>query len=113
MHSEFWLMMMLILVGIPLAGVSTIGTMLIWTHHRRKMEELRMQGKRLVSEDIRTEFATIRAEIRDLRDTAMQYDLSFDTALQQMEHRMSKLERGAYADAEASTRHNVSLGSRP
>ena len=109
---HFWEILTLMLVGVPLVGVSSIIPMLIWTHHRRKMEELRMQGRRLVAEDIRTEFATIRAEIRDLRDTSMQYDLSFDTAMQQMERRVNKIERGSYLDSETSTHHNVKFGGR-
>jgi hypothetical protein len=109
---NFFLELFLILSGVSLVGISSIVPMLIWTHHRRKMEELRMQGRKIVAEDIRTEFATIRAEIRDLRDTAMQYDLSFDTALQQMERRMNKFERGGFIDTEGSTQHNVSLGNR-
>lgn len=109
---NFWQILTLLLVGVPLLGISSIVPMLIWTHHRRKMEELRMKGGRIVAEDIRTEFATIRAEIRDLRDTSMQYDLSFDTALQQMERRVNKIERTAYRETEAPTQHNVSLGGR-
>jgi hypothetical protein len=109
---NFWEILTLMLVGVPLVGVASIVPMLIWTHHRRKMEELRMQGRKIVAEDIRTEFATIRAEIRDLRDTAMQYDLSFDTALQQMERRMNKFERGSFIETESSTHHNISLGNR-
>jgi hypothetical protein len=97
------------LVGVPLLGVSSIIPMLIWTHHRRKMEELRMQRGRIMTEDIRTEFASIRAEIRDLRDTSMQYDLSFDTAMQQMERRVNKLERSSYLESESSTLHNLPL----
>jgi hypothetical protein len=110
---SFLEMLALLTVGVPLIGVTSIIPMLIWTHHRRKMEELRLQGGKLMSEDIRTEFAALRGEIRDLRDTAMQYDLSFDTALQQMERRVNKLERSSYMDSEAPTSHNVSLGNRP
>ena len=109
---NFWQILTLLLVGVPLLGISSIVPMLIWTHHRRKMEELRMKGGRIVAEDIRTEFATLRAEIRDLRDTSMQYDLSFDTALQQMERRVNKIERTAFLETEAPTQHNVSLGGR-
>jgi hypothetical protein len=36
---------------------------------------------------------SLRTEMRQLRDTTMQYDLSFDTALQRMESRMENLER--------------------
>jgi len=105
--SNFWELLTLMLVGVPLLGVSSIIPMLIWTHHRRKMEELRMQRGRMMSEDIRAEFAAVRAEIRDLRDTSMQYDLSFDTAMQQMERRMNKLERTSYLESESSTIHNL------
>ena len=108
----FWEILTLLLVGVPLVGISSIIPALIWTYHRRKMEELRIQNRRLLAEDIRTEFASLRAEIRDLRDTTMQYDLSFDTALQQMERRMTQLERSKYSHTEASTQHNVTLGGR-
>ena len=109
---NFWEILTLMVVGAPAVGISCIVPMLIWTYHRRKMEELRMKGGRIISEDIRTEFATLRAEIRDLRDTTMQYDLSFDTALQQMERRVNHLERAGYTDSEADTRHNITLGGR-
>ena len=109
---NFWEILTLLLVGVPLIGISSIIPMLIWTHHRRKMEELRLKGGRIVAEDIRTEFATVRAEIQDLRDTSMQYDLSFDTALQQMERRVNKIERAAFLVSEVPTHHNVSLGGR-
>jgi len=109
---NFWEILTLLLVGVPLIGISSIIPMLIWTHHRRKMEELRLKGGRMIAEDIRTEFATLRAEIRDLRDTSMQYDLSFDTAMQQMERRVNKLERASFLESESPTHHNVSLGGR-
>lgn len=107
--SHWFEFMLFVVVGIPVSCGSGIIGLLIWTHHRRKMEELRNKGGRIIAEDIRTEFATIRAEIRDLRDTSMQYDLSFDTALQQMEHRMGKLERDRYASSETNTQVGVRL----
>lgn len=108
----FWEILTLLLVGVPLVGISSIIPALIWTHHRRKMEELRIQNKRLIADDIRSEFAALRAEIRDLRDTTMQYDLSFDTALHQMERRMTQLERSKYMHSDSTTQHNVTLGGR-
>ncbi len=107
-----WEILLLMLVGAPLVGVSSIIPLLIWTHPRRKMEELRLQGRRLIAEDIRTEFASIRAEVRDLRDTAMQYDISFDTALQQMERRVNKIERFGYLESETTTHQHFPLGER-
>lgn len=108
----FWEALALILIGIPLFGVSSIVPMLIWTHHRRKLEDLRNRGRLIMAEDIRTEFATLRSEIRDLRDTTMQYDLSFDTALQQMERRLSKIERNGYEARNETAPHNVPFGGR-
>ena len=44
---------------------------------------------------VRAELEALRHEVRSLRDTSMQYDLSFDTALQRMEQRVERMERGA------------------
>jgi uncharacterized protein YlxW (UPF0749 family) len=73
----------------------------MFMHHRRKMEELRQKSQRLIASDIQAEFEKLRGEIRDLRDVSMQYDLSFDTALQQMEHRLAHLERPQYGQQHA------------
>lgn len=105
----FWEILVLILVGIPVAALFSIPTLLIWTNHKRKMEELKMQRQRMIADDVRSEFAAIRAEIRDLRDTTMQYDLSFDTALQQMERRMSQVERQSYVASDNASSQNVHL----
>jgi hypothetical protein len=71
--------------GIPLS--------IIWTHHRRKMMELQLRLKGEGDVSVRGELSALREEVRALRDTSMQYDLSFDTALQKMEQRMIALER--------------------
>ena len=112
MPLNFWELLTLMVVGAPAVAISCVIPLAIWTHHRRKMEELRMKGGRILTEDIRTEFATIRAEIRALRDTSMQYDLSFDTALQQMERRINRIEKSGYTESESQTLHNISLGGR-
>jgi len=97
--------LLFLLVTIPLM-IFSIPLVAIWTHHRRKMEELRNHRSAAYSEDVRAEFASVRADIKSLRDTTMQYDLSFDTNLQQLERRLAKLERPGlspvYATDEAS-----------
>jgi hypothetical protein len=74
--------------------VFSIPMLAIWTHHKRKMMELQIklrgQGDNL---DSRPEIEALRQELRALRDTTTQYDLSFDTALQRMESRMEGVER--------------------
>ena len=105
--------MVALLVGVPIVGIFSIPPFLIWTNHRRKMEELKIQRQRMISEDVRSEFAALRAEIRDLRDTTMQYDLSFDTALQHVEHRLSQLERQPRSvTSDTTAQQNVTLGGR-
>ena len=89
---EPWIIV-LIVVGIPVIGVLSIPLLAIWTHHRRKMEEMSLRKQQALSEDIRAEFAAVRQEIKTLRDTAMQYDLSFDTNLHNLERRMTQLEQ--------------------
>jgi hypothetical protein len=94
---------LMIMVGLPVSAVFALAFAGIYTHHRRKMEELRLKEQRLISADIQAEFEKIRGELRELRDVTMQYDLSFDTALQQMEHRIAHIERPQYGQ-----QHNLS-----
>jgi hypothetical protein len=85
----------------------------IWTYHRRKMEELKIQQRVMVDRNIQSQLDAVRDEIKALRDTALQYDISFDTNLQQMERRLIALERQARAIApEEATQPNVLFGGR-
>lgn len=98
---HFWEFFTLVTVGIPMVGLTSIFPMMIWTHHRRKMAELKLKENKAFAEDAQSEFASLRQEIRSLRDTTMQYDLSFDTALQQMERRMTHLEKARYSQTDS------------
>lgn len=42
---------------------------------------------------LREEVASLRQQIHELRDTTMQYDLSFDAALQRLERRVEQTEQ--------------------
>jgi len=101
----------LILVGIPVFGFLAIPLLAIWTHHKRKMEELAQRRQQTINMDLRAEFDAVRAEIRSLRDTTMQYDLSFDATLQNLELRMVQLERQSNIQTNASGSLNGSLPS--
>ena len=98
-----------IIVTVPIAGALSIPLVAMYQHHKRKMEELRQKNHRLIAADMQSEFDKIRAEIRDLRDVTMQYDLSFDTALQQMEHRVAHLERPQYTQHQAESQPENSI----
>ena len=101
-----------IIFGVPAIGVVAIPFALIWTHHRRKMEELKMQRQRNLTQDVQAQFDALRAEIRDLRDTTMQYDLSFDTALHRVESRLAQLERPEITHTTDTPQQNTLYGGR-
>src|SRR5690242_5821715 len=81
---------------VALAGMIftfSIPLTLIGTFHHRKMMEIELRTKNQGNEDVKATLEEMRQEMRQLRDTTMQYDLSFDTALQRMEQRMDSMER--------------------
>jgi hypothetical protein len=71
--------------GIPLS--------LVWTYHRRKVLEIQLRLKQDADTSVRSSVDALREEMRNLRDTTMQYDISFDNALQRLEQRVDHLER--------------------
>ncbi|HLV80188.1 MAG TPA: hypothetical protein VKT32_07885 [Chthonomonadaceae bacterium] len=76
---------MIVVFSIPLSA--------IWTSHRRKMLEMQLRLRNEGDIGVRAAVDALREEVRALRDTTTQYDLSFDTALQRMERRVEGLER--------------------
>ena len=104
----FAMMAATLIVGI----VFSIPLALIWTYHKRKMEEIRLKRQGMMTEEVRAEFAALRAELASLRDTSMQYDLSFDTSLQRLERRVEHVERQSRLQPEAPPQESVSLGGR-
>ena len=84
------------LIGLVSVGmVFGIPMLAIWTSHRRKMLELQIQLKGQNSNVSSNSIESLREEIRALRDTSTQYDVSFDNALQRIEQRVGSLERRA------------------
>lgn len=79
------------LVGTTL--VFGIPLMAIWTHHVRKLAEIKSRGDDgKGASALRQEVAALRAEVEALRDTTTKFDLSFDAQLTQLETRMEKAE---------------------
>jgi hypothetical protein len=111
--SQFWEILILLLVGIPSVTLFALLPMYgLYTFHKRKMEQFRLQRDNLLSQHIANEFDSVREEIKALRDTSMQYDLSFDTALHQMERRVNGLERETYHAPSIPPSQNITLGGR-
>lgn len=97
---------------IPLFGmivVFSIPLTAIWTSHRRKMLEMQMRLRNEGDAGVRVAVDALREEVRALRDTTTQYDLSFDTALQRMERRVEGLERRVN-EMDAGNTTNVRAG---
>ncbi len=92
----------LITALIPLVAVLAVfspGIIWIWTNHQRRMRELDLEimnkkalGSNTTAGVSNAEVEALRQELRALKDTTMQYDLSFDAALQTMERRVQTLE---------------------
>ena len=97
---------------IALAGIVAvfgIPIVAIVTEHRRKMIELQIRLKNEGSSAVAAQMDALREEVRSLRDTTMQYDMSFDTALQRMEQRMGHLERRV-GQVEGTNPNEISIG---
>lgn len=98
-------------VFVPLM-VFSVPLALIWTYHKRKIEEMRLQKQGNMNETLRSEFEAVREEIKALRDTTTQYDLSIDHSLHQMEQRLSHLEVQQRSLPAQTDVQNLYLGGR-
>lgn len=73
--------------------VFSIPLFALWSNHRRKVLEMQLKLRGPAEVGNQSEIEALRHEVRGLRETSTQYDLSFDTALQRMEHRVEGIER--------------------
>ena len=84
LYSMFGVMF---IFGAPVVLIRTI------LAYKLKMRELEVRGIQGSDSSLRAEIEAMRQEMRSLRDTTTQYDLSFDTALQNMEKKVEILNR--------------------
>jgi hypothetical protein len=80
---------------IAILGIFGIPLSAIWTSHRRQVLEMQLRLQNQGDANVRAAIDDLRQEVKALRDTTMQYDLSFDSALQRMERRVEALENRA------------------
>ncbi|MCC6728055.1 MAG: hypothetical protein IT208_01825 [Chthonomonadales bacterium] len=86
-----------IFMSIPLAAILCA--------HRRRMAEIELRHRQPGDEALRQQVNALQQQVAALRDTTTSYDLSFDTALQRVERRLSAVERnGAHAPDEQPSR---------
>jgi hypothetical protein len=80
----FVLALMALIFSIPLVAIIT--------EHRRKLAELRLKARAAPEDQTLAKIQDLTRQIADLRSTAMEFDLSFDAALERLESRMGHLE---------------------
>ena len=64
----------------------------IWMGHQQKMRKLDAEARSSTGNLSSNDVTMLREELRQLRETTLSYDLSFDTALQRLEARTNDLE---------------------
>jgi hypothetical protein len=83
------ILIVLIVFSVPLSA--------IWTEHLRKVKKMELESRSRMNDEVLAEIAALHQELQSLRDTTTQYDLSFDTALQNLERRVQVLEQRVVA----------------
>lgn len=68
--------------------------------HRLKMAEIKVRATQSNDAAALAALEQLREEVRQLRDTAMRYDMSFDAALTRMEERVDRIETRSYTSSE-------------
>jgi polyhydroxyalkanoate synthesis regulator phasin len=83
-------MLIVTIIGI----IFGVGALAIITEHLQKMAQIRRSHATDESYDrVMQTLAQVQHELKQLRDTTSEYDLSFDTALQRIESRVSHIEQ--------------------
>jgi predicted nucleic acid-binding Zn-ribbon protein len=67
--------------------------LMIVLKHQRQMAEMRMNVLGKADQSILAELEELKRQMSEMRDTTTRYDMSFDSALQRMESRMSHVEQ--------------------
>ena len=70
--------------------------------HRLKMAEIKIKGVQANDASVQAAIDELRNEVRQLRDTTMRYDMSFDAALTRMEERVDRIETRTYTTTAAN-----------
>jgi hypothetical protein len=69
-----------------------LGAIAIITEHFQKLAQIRAKARAGADEGAAKSIDELRREIMALRETATQYDVSFDAALQRLEQRVAQME---------------------
>ena len=77
---------------IPLAGIFFLFGLPVILHFKKDFMKMKMQQGQNVDSKLLEELQALKHQIAELRDTTTRYDMSFDSALQRLENRMTHME---------------------
>lgn len=83
----------------------------IVTDHQRKLAEIKMRTGTKVTPQVEAELSALRREVAELRDTATNYDMSFDAALTRLEQRVDRVEQRPVPSAYSSRDYTQADGA--
>ncbi len=90
---------------IIVVAIMAISITAILSESRKAVLIAQMKMRSNDDPQLKASLDALHAEIRALRDTSMQYDLSFDTALQKIDQRVGFLERRLNQIEESQPQH--------
>ena len=77
---------------IPVVGIVCLFGMPVYFHYKKEMLNSKATTHQNADSDVAIELRNLRNQIAELRDTTTRYDMSFDSALQRLENRMTHME---------------------
>ena len=81
------------LIGlVSVVMIFSVPIIAIMSSHRKEMLEMQMQNGGVNDTALRAELERLREEVKNLRDTTTQYDMSIDHTLQTLGNRVTALE---------------------
>jgi methylthioribose-1-phosphate isomerase len=103
MQELIGLVAVVMVFGIPITAIVTA--------HFRQLAQMKMNRSSEQDQALLHELQAVKQQIEQLRDTTTQYDMSFDTALQRLESRMSHIEQRVNAVEQRAASPNTETQS--
>lgn len=104
MQELIGLVAVVMVFGIPITAIVTA--------HFRQLAQMKMNRSSEQDQTLLHELQAVKQQIEQLRDTTTQYDMSFDTALQRLEARVSHLETRSNRYDEPPVQQTMQVGQK-
>lgn len=104
MQELIGLVAVVMIFGIPITAIVT--------SHFRQLAQMKTNRSSEQDQALLNELQAVKQQIEQLRDTTTQYDMSFDTALQRLEARVSHLETRSNRYEEPPIQQSMQVGQK-